>query len=182
MKKILSISIVSLAVIMLLITVIYTLPKKYEVTIEAVSYQLGHKNSDIVKPVSIQINGKLSRNLKGYKKFKGTINIEDENIPISEGSKELDIKFQVNGEGYMIYSDIKDGQIKMFSFGSVFISEDCTKISISKFTEDKDLNSSQRGWNGEDGLMISGPATNRLEALEISNELMKKSLHGYILR
>ncbi|MNG29314.1 hypothetical protein D3C84_1147240 [compost metagenome] len=33
---------------------------------------------------------------------------------------------------------------------------------------------SSKGWNGEDGFMISAPAKDREEALAVSNELMRK--------
>lgn len=51
-------------------------------------------------------------------------------------------------------------------------------ISIHEQSEQDE----RRGQNGEDGFMLSGPASSRMEALRISNELMSELWQGYVFR
>jgi hypothetical protein len=83
----------------------------------------------------------------------------------------------------MTYINFENGTPQMYPYGIIFINKDFSKVSIMKYQDDKDgADTSTRGWGAEDGLMISAPANNRKQALEISNELMGKYLQGYILK
>lgn len=60
------------------------------------------------------------------------------------------------------------------------INDDFSKLTVMVLKPDE-ADSSRKGWSGRDGLMISAPAKNRSEALEVSNEFMKEYLQGYVL-
>jgi hypothetical protein len=47
---------------------------------------------------------------------------------------------------------------------------------------EKNKDNKGKTWTGKEGLMISAPAGNRDEALEISNSLMRKALTGIVLK
>jgi hypothetical protein len=160
----------------------YIYPKAIFMNMEGTQYRLGDTSESFSKPVSIRIDGKLSKRIGGIHRFQGTINIDDEKLPIPEDDRKLDIKFDENGRGIMIYTGVEEGRIRMFSYGDLFISRDLKKISISKYeNEETNSDQSRRGWNSGDGMMIAGPAEDRKTALEISKELMRPDLNGFIL-
>ena len=58
------------------------------------------------------------------------------------------------------------------SYGDMYINQMMKEFTICILEEDKQ-NKGGKTWTPIDGLMVSAPANNRAEALEISNKLMK---------
>lgn len=152
---------------------IYTYPRQLTVTMQGVMYQLGEVHKDEVSPTAISVHGELKRSILGVRTFQGTIDIEGENIPVPEENRELELRFSKQGETQLFYRYFNNGSIKQFLYGILFINKDFSKIAIMKYQRNPDGNGGS--WNGGDGYMISAPAQNREEALEISNELLDDS-------
>jgi hypothetical protein len=113
----------------------------------------------------ITIKGKLYRKIFNQDRFKGTIEISGEvptNIIIDK--KQVEVVFLENG-GSLLVGDS--------SYGNLYINKDFSELSIIVYEliESERDNVSYR-WDPEDGLLISGPAKSRKEALNISNELI----------
>lgn len=158
-----------------------TFPKQYTVNLEGVKYQLGTENNHFTEPITIRIDGKLQQSLTGSKTFTGTIDIDDEKIPVPEDQRGLEIKFLDEGGGPMVYGYIENGRPGIYSYGILYTNSNFSKVTITTFQKDEaDL--SNRGWTSENGQMITAPAANRTEALKISNELMQDYLKGNSLK
>ncbi|MBO0586864.1 hypothetical protein [Sporosarcina sp. E16_8] len=158
-----------------------TFPKQYTVNLEGVKYQLGTENNHFTEPITIRIDGKLQQSLTGSKTFKGTIDIDDEKIPVPEDQRGLEIMFQDNGGGPIVYSYFENGRPGTYGYGVLYTNSNFSEVTIATFQKDEtDL--SNRGWTSENGQMITAPAANRTEALKISNELMKDYLKGNSLK
>ncbi|CAM3536544.1 hypothetical protein PALU110988_27845 [Paenibacillus lupini] len=159
-----------------------------DTTIVGVNYQLGGTNADNTQPETVTLKGSWSRNVKGLRTFKGTITFANDTIPVPEDSRKTTIHFDKNGYGPIIYGYFDEsvsgiGVPLTYGYGVLFASSDFSKVTFLRMKEAATVdNSTRSGWNGEDGLMFAGPAMNREQALEISNELMKKHLKnpGYV--
>lgn len=163
MKK----NIVRLGIPILLILVTYsvwvTFPEQFNQTLQGINYQLG--NEEELYEVSIQIDGELRRGLFGGKTFEGVIDIEDEELPIPKGERNVTIKFDSDGRGDIVYYGISNGHPYTHHYGSIFANYNFTEITILKGS-----------WNANEGFMITAPAKDYFEALTISNELMRDFL------
>lgn len=155
----------------------YTHPKNINRSISGVEFQLGSNNNP--KPVTISINGKLQHSLLGSKTFIGKIELIGVIHPNPDDKdKQLEIKFQKNGSGNIIYAYYKDRKPVVHSYGVLFINKDLSKVTIEEFPP---VNDRGQTWEAQNGLLVSGPAKSRNKAIQISNELMKNILNGYEL-
>ncbi|GAF06611.1 hypothetical protein JCM16418_581 [Paenibacillus pini JCM 16418] len=140
-------------------------------------YQLG--NNTIEKVVNIKINGKIYSSINGNKTFKGTIDVEGENLPVPSDQRQLIINLSDKLQGGVIsYAGYDQGKPFTYAYGGIFFNKNFSKATLYVYNK----NDASGGWNVDDGLMISLPASTRSEALDISNELMRNSLNGYILK
>lgn len=159
--------IVILGIAILLITITYavwfTFPKQHNKVLEGIHYQLG--NNEEIYEVTIHIDGEIRRNLLGTKTFEGILDIEDEELPVPKDERNVTIKFDNDDRGVIVYAGFRKGVPYTHSYGSIFVNEDLTKITILKGS-----------WDGEEGYMITAPAKEYFDAKTISNELMRKFL------
>jgi len=167
---------IAVYIVLIIVFILYMIfPTKVDLTVEGVKYRLGTENRNILKPVTIQVNGTLHKSLTGTRTFKGTLYIEGEEIPTAAEQKELTIEFDPKAQGYLAFPNPPTYKPPYLSFGMIYINNDFSQISIT--VHDKDLlNPGVGQWNSDDGFMIAAPAQNRAEALHISNELMKPTL------
>ena len=141
-----------------------------------IRYQLGTENSDYIEPVSISVNGEMKKSITGVRTFTGTIDIEDEIIPVPEIARDLEIKFDEDGSGTIFYAYVdNNGMPQHYYLGDILVSDDFSELTIMVSTKDGD---SSWGWNGANGTMITAPASSRDEALEISKRLMEDIMKG----
>lgn len=155
--------------------IIYFYPKQIHTELKGVSYQIG---ADWEEAVTISIEGMLKRKLGGSKTFVGTIDISGEDIPVPEQYREVTIKFR-NHSGLLLYAYNGRGFPKQYAYGSLFVNRDFSEVSILKYKEHEDRPES-KGWSGADGLMITAPAVDRQEALELSRSLSKDEIYIHI--
>ena len=156
-------------------------PKPYTVNLERVKYQLGAENNYFTKPITIHIDGKLYQSITGSKTFKGTIDIDDEKIPVPEDQRGLEIKFLDNGGGHIVYGYIENGRPGTYGYGVLSTNSNFSEVTVATFQKNETV-LSNRGWSSENGQMLTAPAVNRNEALKIPNELMQNYLKGNTLK
>lgn len=143
----------------------YSVPKEINQAFDGIVYGVGSKSNQINKEVTIAIKGKLYRKFFNQDRFKGTIEINGEVPPnIIIYKKQIEVVF-IENRGTLLFGDSP--------YGFLYINKDFSELSIIVH----ELIESERGsasyrWDPKDGLLISGPATSRKEALNISNELI----------
>lgn len=64
---------------------------------------------------------------------------------------------------------------------TLFVNDDFTKVSIIVPNQYNRKGNTGGLWSADDGLMITAPASNRVEALNLANDIMKEYLRGYQL-
>lgn len=154
--------------------VFYTYPRHVARVMKGVEYRVGAGHPHIV-PVTIRVHGTLRRSLTGLRTFQGILRISGASVSHPDDNRPLTIRFDSNGAGIMAYGYDLHGRPITHGAGVVFINHDMSRLTIQEFTPGA-------GWTATDGLTISAPARGRSEALQISNELMKKWLKGYVLQ
>ena len=190
MKKLTVIGIIIFLTITAIVLVINFYPKEVNIDAQGIKYRLGVEHIGSEKLVNVKIEGKLYKRISGERRFKGTIDIEDEEIPVPIDQRKLEIAIASNGWGAINYpyftSSKKDNVVdgtNIHPYGSLFINSNFSKVTIllSDQNENESDGNIGESWNSENGYMITVPASNRGEAILLSNELMEQFLQGLIL-
>lgn len=179
-KKIL-VSILIIVTSFIIFTLISIYPKTIHFHAQGIKYRLGAEHIGDEKSVDIKMDGTVYSSLIGNKRFVGTIMIEGEEIPIPKDQRQLEIRLGKDLSGVMLYQYTDDKAIHHFLYGTMFVNRSFSEAVFTVMDRDQELGN-QGGWDGGKGLMISVPASDRAEAIRISNRLMNKYLHGYILK
>lgn len=143
-----------------------SLPKKIDQTFNGYLFGTGEKD-EIDEEVTITVKGEMYKKLFGQDRFKGTIDIQGdipENLVLNEGHVEI------------VFID-NSGILSTFNFkrhyGQLFINSNFNKLAIIVFDEvERTKDGASYSWDPENGLVIAAPATNRIEALDLSNEII----------
>ena len=180
MKKWIGVIVSFIIVILIVAITPVSIPRVqiYNQQFDGVLYQLGETNKDYLEPVQITFEGRLYTNILGGKRFKGFMDINDEDFMIPKDQRKLELKFEKQNtiwSAYIHYPYFSSEFVQIY--GQIYMDDDFRKATITKYM----MNSDVRGgsWGGDDGLMISAPAKNRDEALMITNELVGKYLNFY---
>ncbi|WP_129688246.1 hypothetical protein [Gottfriedia acidiceleris] len=80
----------------------YFIPKILNESIKGVEYQLG-SGHDQVNSVMIKIKGKLHHSLLGKRRFIGSIDVKGASYPNPNKDRKLEIAFDQNGMGTIVY-------------------------------------------------------------------------------
>ncbi|HEY2492412.1 MAG TPA: hypothetical protein VGI33_05830 [Paenibacillus sp.] len=179
MKKLTFISIIIILTTLAIIIVINLYPKEVKINAQGIKYRLGTEHLESENLVNVNIEGKLYKSISGERRFKGTLDIEGEDIHVPLDQRKLDIPITNDGWGaisypYFVYRK-EDGGTEstgIYQYGSLVINNDFSKVTIlvSDRNQLNDIKSAT--WSSENGQMITVPATSRLEAISISNEMM----------
>jgi hypothetical protein len=143
----------------------YSVPKEINQAFDGIVYGVGSKSNQINKEVTITIKGKLYRKNFNHDRFKGTIDIKGE-VPtnIILDKKQAEVVFLENG-GSLLFGDS--------TYGILYINKGFSELSIIVYEHiESGRDNASYSWDPEDGLLISGPAKSRREALNLSNELI----------
>lgn len=153
------------------------LPREVDVRLEGVKYRLGTENASEVQPATILIEGTIRRTLEGHRLFKGTVEIEGESLPVPKGVMKRDTFSARKGAGFtLIYYWFENEKIgKDFPLGQLYANDNFSQIALTRFEQRED---GSWNWGGGDGLMLTAPAKDRSEALQLANKLMKELLKG----
>lgn len=154
------ISIISIVFIILIISgIIYSLPRKFNKEFSGIIYRLG--DSENAENINANFEGYLSKGIFRGDKFEGVIEVGDKEL------SKINLILDVSGMGAVLH--YYDETTKEYvAYGSIQSDNIKKMFTISIFEKG--------GWTSSDGLMISAPASNRREALEISSRLMKDIL------
>lgn len=149
---------------------VYFFPRKLNKVYYGVSYRLG--SSEEFEDVKISIDGYLSKGLFKGDKFEGSITVGEKQL------SKLDMRFDKRGSAVLFYYDDKTGDYT--AYGTIFTSDMKKEFVITVL--EKDEEEGQKLWSGKNGFMIAAPASNREEALDLSNKLMDEVLIDYELK
>ncbi|MCY6355224.1 hypothetical protein [Clostridium sp. ZS2-4] len=164
---------VILFVVLVLAYVYIAFPRTYNKTFQGIKYRLGETNNQFTEKVTISINGKLSNDFIFGKKFVGKIKINDLEFPKENELKEIKLKFDKYNRSNIQYYFVNKAQtFSQVTYGPIYINDDFSQLTIN-IMEPQNLYIPNKKWIGDNGLMIAAPASNRKEALQISNSLMK---------
>jgi hypothetical protein len=159
MKKIYKIVGTGLVICILCFYVYYTLPRAVNLSYEGIKYTVGNLQQQ--EQITMNIKGFYYNKLLTKDYFKGSITIEDETYSR--------LKLLVGEQLQLISYRDYEGDGAIHCYGEIFIDKKLENLTICKQTGKDD-------WNSENGIMVSAPAKNRAEALEISNKLMRNVL------
>lgn len=164
---------ITIIVFFLSVVIWYFYPKKYDKTLDGVYYQLG--DNDVYEEVSVQLNGTLQNLISGDNRFEGTIEIQGEQLPmIPENREKLVLYYDREGPGIIAsyLSSGGDGVLitDNYTFGLIYTDSNFEQFSVMIHTRDAD-NPDGGSWTGMDGYLITAPARNRDEALDITDKL-----------
>ncbi len=134
----------------------YTTPRNMQSTYEGIKYQNG--NAEKAEAITIQVNGEYKRSLMGREDiFKGIIIMGSESFDFSQHPLIL------NRNTIMALNDDQS-----VHYGMLFAENRFNKFTIEIHEHEGNGIYQSNGW------YISGPCNNRIQAVEISNMLMKK--------
>lgn len=181
-RKLLILAVIVAAAAAVIYVIWFTYPKKIDLNMKGIKYQLGEENKEMSKPIVVHIEGEVQRSLWGVVNFKGTIDIDGEEIPVPAAHRELNITLGKDLIGGITYAYFDEGTPRLYPYADFYSNRDFSKVAIAVYKKDDgndtDPNSTGRGWTGGDGLMIAAPAKDRIDALEVSNELMEDYWKG----
>lgn len=169
MKKVL---LVLAAVVLVLVggVVVYTYPRHVAETLAGVQYRVVQGHARRVIPVRVTLDGTLRRSIFGNLTFRGTVGIKGATRPNSNNTRQLTMQF-TDGMGIITYAYFTQGQPMVNTYGAMFINGGVSKLTIL-----------EGSWTTVNGLTISAPASTRSQAVAMSNLLMKKFMHGFVIR
>lgn len=142
----------------------YRTPKLVIVEYQGIYYQLGNRELAEERPVSFE--GQLTRGLWLEDSFQGTITIGEEVL------QKVNIRLPKDGPIVITYLDEATGEYA--SYGTLYTKDIKKSFTINIYQYDEATDSD--GWSSADGFMLSAPARDRSEALELANQLMKDDL------
>jgi hypothetical protein len=143
----------------------YRTPKLIRVEYDGIYYQLG--NPEMEEKLPVIFDGYLTRGLWLEDSFQGTITIGDKTL------NQVNMRLPKDGSSVIVYMD--DITKDYASYGALYTKDIKKSFSINVFQYDQETDSDV--WSSSDGYMLSGPANNCREALELSNQLMKGELN-----
>ena len=162
----------------MLVFVIYSYyPKDVLINTQGIKYRLG--NVEYEQSIHVLVKGKMYKSFSGNRTFRGVIELEGEDLPVPQSQRQLELHFFKEFFAVFIYPYVENGRPFHHIVGTLYLDKDFTKATITLLEKQEDQRES---WNGTNGLMITAPASNRREAIDISNELMNKYLDGFRLK
>ena len=156
-------------ILLIILTVVYSYPKKFNKEYNAVIYRLG--DNSYSENIKISFDGYLSKRLFKGDKFQGTINIGNKKFV------RVFMEFSNRSDAFVQYYDESLGEYKIY--GDMISSNIKERLTISVWEA---TNNGGSAWSSKNGLVVSAPANNRSEALVISNKLMKNFLNSVELK
>jgi len=157
-----AIGIIFIVIVLIIASVVFFIPEKINKEYSAVMCRLG--DPDYSENLIIKIHGEVS-SVFGKRTFKGIIDIGDTQMSFEK------LQFDRFGRASLFYYD-KTAKYYL-SYGDFVSQNMATGFTICVLERIDDRSSS---WSCMDGLIISAPANNRAEAVDIFNKLMEHIL------
>lgn len=154
-------------------------PRAVDLDVQGVKYRLGANSVEEAKLVRVKIHGDVWRSWRGVPRFVGTIDLEGEVPEVPAARKKVEVGLGGSAVDRLIVYDYFDNEgLHTVTYGSLYASSDMRQMSIHVFED----SGGGQGWNSGSGLMVTAPAENRQQALDIANVLMQEELEGESLR
>ena len=153
--------IIIVIILFVVMGLVYFYPQKINKEYHGILYRIGNESDE--EQTDITLNGYITRGLIQGDRFEGSIIIGEKELA------KLDMRF-FNYGAPLLYYDEASGDYR--SYGYIYMDNSRDKLSISIF-EPKGQGKGMQSWSSKDGLIISAPANNLNEAIEITNELVK---------
>lgn len=142
--------------------VIYIIPWRHTIdtTIQGIQCRIG--DEDYSENVSIKVKGVYTQYLIKNDTFEGMISIDSYDFTLDVPIAPTQF---YDGHANLIYDNMR-------SLGMFICTPNFDKLLI---TVDEPIEATSKSWSGNNGLIISAPAKNRAQALEIAKILSSKS-------
>lgn len=153
------------------------LPREVDVRLEGVKYRLGPDHASVAESAIIYIKGSTRQTLQGHRQFQGTVELKGESFPVPKEQMKNRTFIAHKGESFLLaYQWYEDG-FKNFTLGELYTDDDFRHITMTLLEQGED---GQPAWSSGDGWMISAPAKDRTEAIQLANKLMSRVLSGQL--
>ncbi|MDV2583215.1 hypothetical protein [Alkalibacillus haloalkaliphilus] len=149
-------------------------------TYEGLLFQVGEGNEDLEEKVTVELDGEFINHMFSDERFEGTITIDGVTHPAETASADvLEITFVEDGfkSGNVSYID-HDGDA-LQSIGHLHLSDDFSELTLKMLRENIHSRAEIGSWTSDDGHVISAPASDREEGLEVLNRLVSPIFDGY---
>lgn len=150
--------------------VIMSIGTNIDVEIIGVRYQLGKDNVEYEEPITLKFEGKYVNSFFNHV-FIGDVYIDGHKLNELNNSKTT-LKFDKYNRAQLY--DTTYNAMLIFP-GSIYINDDFSKVTIC-ISEPSDEDPNSMHWDSGTGIMMAAPASNREQALAISNEVMDSFL------
>lgn len=167
----------SVALILFVIYGIFTSGISINEEFPAVKYRLGEEG--VIETITIKIDGTYSRRLFSDDIFSGSIYIEGYDFTNDQSGfsnlKSTLADIHIDSKGHGMYNYVKmnsNRNLEHIFQGEIFVKDKFSMVTMT-INEEMSSENPNGGWNSASGILISGLAETRKEALAIANLLMK---------
>ncbi|WP_172193913.1 hypothetical protein [Saccharibacillus qingshengii] len=154
-------------------------PRSVDLDVQGVKYRLGEELTEETQLVRVNIEGDIWRSWRGVPRFVGTIDIEGEVPEVPAERKKVEVGLGGSAvDRLIVYDYFDDEGLHTVTYGSLYTDSDMRQVSINVFDE----SGGGQGWSSESGTMVTAPAQNWQQALELANKLMQGEREGEVLK
>lgn len=144
---------------------IYSWPVKMDQTINGITYRCGELDSS--EKMTLVLDGHYYRHIFKSDEYIGKIYIKEMELKDGINKQNIaNISFSMKIGGGLYYQDFGNESGSGYTFfGHVLLNPNGPEVVITVQDE-------SGGWNSEDGIVFAAPASDRLQAISLTNELM----------
>ncbi|OWR31398.1 hypothetical protein CDO73_06620 [Saccharibacillus sp. O23] len=176
-KKI--IALIALLVLVVAAAAWWFWPKPVHLDAQGWSYRLGGQDAQQGQAAKVVLDGEVWRDWTGKRTFSGTIEVEGHEAPAPEGQRKIQVRLDEGpADRVVVYGWIDQDGPHTEAYGALYANRGMDKIALRLFESE----GMGKGWSSASGLIVSAPASDREEALNVANELMEKDMQGEILK
>ncbi|GGO03655.1 hypothetical protein [Saccharibacillus kuerlensis] len=151
-------------------------PKAVQLEAQGVKFRLGEGSGGEEHLVQVKLQGDVWRSWRGTREFVGTIEIEGETFEGKERLPKVRARFDgPSGRGFITYDYRDDTGPNLTTYGVMYVDPSFRQVAIGIFEETE---GGGQGWSSGSGLMVTAPAENRQQGLDIANRLMRDGMEG----
>lgn len=155
---------IGVSILLILAVCFLPLPRSVNQTVQAIKWRAGNLEAGS-EQIEVKMKGIYLDFLFLDDYYDGDIMIEGEAITQKEGALS---RVRMMNEGALFYAD---DEFLLNGMGYIVGSGGFKEFTITLMEEREN---GSRGWSGKDGLMVTWPASNREEALEMTKRLTKR--------
>jgi len=165
MNNFLKCFIAAIVILGIVIGILMLCPKNIDLSSKGVMYGL---SGDSFKPITLNIKGRVIKNITGDETFRGIIDIDGLEIPVPEEQRYLEAPFTHNSLP-IIYVYYVDNAAYNYTAGTLFCDKKWERFTI--LLEDNNM-LNNKALDYENISIISAPSSNKEEGMSISKQLL----------